>query len=300
MNQKTKRILLLILLLFGIIGSVVFLLFGPRTYTIPTPVAIQDGSYRIMTYNLRYSASDFEAWEARKNEIVNLIEDYQPDSIGMQEADWAWMDFLSHALDNYTYCGVGRDDGDIQGEFAPIFYLSDKFVLLENGTFWLSERPNEPSHGWDAQDRRICTYVVLENNETGEVFSHFNTHLDSVGQEARKKGAELILSKIEDMEYPVVLTGDLNVIEGSNVYQILENSVLSDSKHLADNTMSWGTMNYFTNLHLQFLSPIDYVFVHEVSIHVIRYEVLYQHRYDGKPLSDHYSVYADISFLIVD
>ncbi len=298
MKKKTKRILLLVLAISCVFISIILFLFVPRTYTIPTPAIIHEGSYRIMTYNLRYSASDLDAWEIRKHEIENLIEAYQPDSIGIQEADWGWMDFLPQALDNYTYYGIGRDDGKTQGEFAPIFYLSDKFVLLENGTFWLSERPDEPSHGWDAQDRRICTYVVLENIETGEVFAHFNTHLDHVGQEARKKGAELILSKIEDMVFPVVLTGDMNVLEGSNVYQILENSVLSDSKYLADNTMSWGTMNYFTNLHLQFLPPIDFIFVHETAINVTRYEVLYQHRYDGKPLSDHYPVYADINLLI--
>ena len=67
---------------------------------------------------------------------------------------------------------------------------------------------------------------------------------------------------------------------------------------MAEDTMSWGTMNYFTNFHIQFVPPIDFIFVQENNFKVSRYEVLYQHRIDNKPLSDHYPLYADIKFFV--
>ena len=302
MNKKLIKntkgfvgIITIFIVFFTIIGAGL-IVFVPRTYDIPDVPTIQDGSYRFMTYNLRYSASDYDEWYERRDEIVSLIENYEPDSIGMQEADWGWMDFLPSELDNYSYVGVGRDDGESEGEFAPIFYLTEKFNLLENGTFWLSDTPDEPSYGWDAVCRRICTYAILENRDTGEVFAHFNTHLDHEGEIAREKGAELIINKTMEMEYPVILTGDMNFLEGTKVYDIIEKSNLSDTKFLTDITMAWGTMNYFTNYHFRFIPPIDFIFVTDESIHVDRYEVLYQHRYNGKPLSDHFPVFSDISY----
>ena len=162
MTPRIKSIMLKIFAILILVLTIGLFLFTPRFYAVPKPVLPQAGSYRIMTYNLRYSASDYTAWENRRNAIIQLIFDYQPDSIGLQEADWGWMDFLPNALQNYSYYGVGRNDGDTQGEYAPIFYLSDKFILIDNDTFWLSETPEEPSYGWDANNRRICSYVVLK------------------------------------------------------------------------------------------------------------------------------------------
>ena len=92
----------------------------------------------------------------------------------------------------------------------------------------------------------------------------------------------------------------MNFFEGNEVYNNIEKSNLSDTKFLADDTMAWGTMNYFTNYHLRFIPPIDFIFATEELIHVNRYEVLYQHRYNGTPLSDHYPVISDISLIITD
>ena len=57
---------------------------------------------------------------------------------------------MLNALPQYSYIGVGRDDGKTKGEYAPIFYRKDKFKLLKSGNFWLSEDTSKPNKGWDA------------------------------------------------------------------------------------------------------------------------------------------------------
>jgi hypothetical protein len=59
--------------------------------------------------------------------------------------------------DKWQYIGVGRDDGDMNGEYSPIFYNTDIHDLISWRYFWLSETPDEPGRGWDAASVRICT-----------------------------------------------------------------------------------------------------------------------------------------------
>ena len=47
-------------------------------------------------------------------------------------------------LSDYRFIGVGRDDGKDAGEHCAIFYRSDRFKVLDQGDFWLSEHPENP------------------------------------------------------------------------------------------------------------------------------------------------------------
>jgi hypothetical protein len=46
---------------------------------------------------------------------------------------------MDSVMENYTYLGVGRNDGKLAGEFAPVFYDSTRVKLLSANTIWLSE-----------------------------------------------------------------------------------------------------------------------------------------------------------------
>jgi len=84
-----------------------------------------------------------------------------------------------------------------KGEFSAVFYNHDRFKKLDGGTFWLSDTPGACSFGWDAACRRICSWVKLEELESGEILHVFNTHFDHKGEVARRESAQLILDKIE-------------------------------------------------------------------------------------------------------
>lgn len=258
-------------------------------------IPIKEG-IRVVSYNIKYSTSDLADWDDRKLLIYEQILDYEPDSIGIQEADWNWMHgsgSLNEYLDEYDYIGVGRTDGLEAGEYAPIFYLKDKWTVVDSGTFWLSDTPWEPSIGWDAVDYRICTWAKLKNIETEEVYIHYNTHLDHVGEEARINAARLIEEVALNSYYPFVITGDFNVIQGSEVYdEMIDNGLIYDSKKVALDTMSHGTINWFLTLNFRLFPPIDFIFVSsDIQPTIYRVDNTYWH--NDKPVSDHYPVIID-------
>jgi len=253
---------------------------------------------RVMSYNLRYASSDTTAWALRRPVVVGAINDVKPDLLGVQEADELWMEALPGLLTDYAYVGVGRDDGVAAGEFSAIFYLKEKYEVFDSGTFWLSEIPDEPSFGWGANNRRICTYAYIMDRATGEVFVHFNTHLDHESEPARVNGTALILETINSSPYPVILTGDFNFPEGTATYQTITSSGLADTKHAAATTMDHGTINFFAPNSPDFGLVIDFIFAQEDAFDVSTYQVLTSYEFDDNgeriPASDHYPVVADL------
>ena len=135
---------------------------------------------RIMSFNVRDGEFD------REEIVPQVISDYYPDSVGLQECEGTWYLTLQTYLTDYEIIGVGRLTGlPLIGESTAIMYRNDKYKLVDSGTFWLSETPFIVSKGWDANYPRTCTLVVLENLETGKQYAHVNTHLDNGGSLAR-------------------------------------------------------------------------------------------------------------------
>lgn len=251
---------------------------------------------KVMSYNLRYGDESLDQEDSRQVNLLASIHHHRPDLLGVQEANEPWMEILPRELKDYAYVGVGRDDGVAAGERSAIFYLADKFEVIETGTFWLSETPEEPSFGWGATNRRVCTWAYLRNRFTGTVTAHFNTHLDHEVHEARVKGMAIILDRIAQSPHPVILTGDFNIIEGSELYETVEATKLSDTKHSAAESRPYSTMNWFIPDE-ETAWVIDYVFAEEGRFDVLRYEVDHTWRYDGKPVSDHYPVLAELALV---
>ena len=160
-------------------------------------------------------------WASRLPRIRTLLQKYRWDLLGLQEATVGQLNDLKRIslLDpesgtgDYDSVGVGRDDGREAGEFSCILYRRDRFTLLEGGTFWLSETPDEPgTRSWDSACNRVCSWGKFWDREAGRVFFFFNTHLDHVSAEARQNGMKLILERIRRIagDLPVILAGDFN------------------------------------------------------------------------------------------
>ena len=180
--------------------------------------------FRIATFNVRVPVDKSRNdWQARVPRIRTLLEKYRLDVIGVQELTPKQKAALLSPDTSYEAVGVGREP-DQGGEQCCIFYRTERFDCLENGTFWLSETPEVVgSRSWNSACRRICTWARLRDRRTGQIFLHFNTHLDHISEEARQKGAELILSQIEAMGQglPCFLTGDLNCRADSPAVQAI-------------------------------------------------------------------------------
>ena len=242
------------------------------------------------------------------------------DVFGAQEVKKPQLDDMLAALPEYRYVGVGRDDGKEKGEYSPVFYRKDKFKLLNSGTFWLSETPDQVSKGWDGQCRRVCSWAYLQRKSDKTRFYFLSTHLDHRGKVAKMEGAKLIVKFIEEhcKGENIIIVGDFNVTQTSAPYKVFaECGLLNDTYDVAKYRFApTGTFNAFDPRRYT-ESRIDHIFVSK-DITVSRYGVLTYHYFrnmkadeqdmgsaapkeikgenrDVKCLTDHYTVQSFIT-----
>lgn len=255
------------------------------------------------TFNIRYDNPDDQEnnWKFRKDRVATFIQQEKLDIVGMQEVLHNQLEDLKTRLPEYAEVGIGREDGKQKGEYAPIFYRKDRFKLLDSNTFWLSQYPDSVGFiGWDGACTRIATWAKLEDKSTGKIFLAVNTHMDHVGVEARRKGALLIIKRIQDIvgNRPAVLTGDFNVNDKSEAYQTLTTNdfVLKDAYKTADvkEGVSY-TFHDFEKVPMNEREKIDFIFV-TPQIKVTRSWIPKENP-DGKGvLSDHNPQLATLQF----
>lgn len=251
----------------------------------------------IITYNIRYNTpSDKEnAWPNRRAEVMNLLKLHKADIFSVQEALYDQIMDLKDGMPGFDYVGVGRDDGNINGEFSAIYYNSNRYALIENGTFWLSETPKVPSKSWDAALNRICTWARLKEKETRKTFYIFNTHFDHKGVKARKESALLILKKIDEISVrkdPVILTGDFNLTPEEKPLVLIRQK-LKDARQISK-TVPQGPVGTFNNFDFEskLENRIDYIFVNKL-VDVKKYSVLTDSKDNHYP-SDHLPVLVEV------
>jgi endonuclease/exonuclease/phosphatase family metal-dependent hydrolase len=225
---------------------------------------------------------------------VQYFKRIKPTIMGIQEGLHHQVDFLNANLEDYTYIGVGRDDGLTKGEYCAIFYSTQRVNLLESGTFWLSETPTLVSIGWDAALERICTYGLFEDTSTKQRFWVFNTHFDHKGALAREQSAILIISKIREInreQFPVVLMGDFNATADKPPIAIF-NGHMDDGLAISKTppTGPIGTFNSFRNETEN--RRIDYIFTSKFTVNSYSHEDIRtsQNRY----LSDHLPILISV------
>jgi endonuclease/exonuclease/phosphatase family metal-dependent hydrolase len=281
------------------------------------------------SYNIRLKVSSDSVkgnvWGKRCQVMCDQLNFMSPDIFGTQEVLRVQLLDMLDRLDGYDYIGVGRDDGNTGGEYAAIFYKTDRLRLLDYGNFWLNETPDRPGLGWDAACIRICTWgkFASQTATDDEAFYFFNLHMDHVGVVARREAAKLIVSKVREIAQgaPVIVTGDFNVDQNDEIYSIFTQSSLLKDSYLASRIRfaENGTFNSFdTDLYTD--SRIDHIFV-SPSINVDAYGILTNSywtpdndsselmkghdapqeidfsRYVRRQPSDHYPVFVRINFL---
>lgn len=265
---------------------------------------------RVSSYNIRRSElsedpiEGEELWPVRRPGMAAQL-NYE--TAGRDNALMCFQEVVVEQLrdidtdlgDEWTYVGVGRDDGVEAGEFAPIFYRPSTWELAENRTYWLSETPDVVgSVGWDAMYARIVNVAKFKHIETGASFVHMCTHFDHIGQVARENSAELIVSLTKEWsdhnKVPVFLGGDLNVKPDNPAYLILA-SKLHDVKDVVPKKHHHANVLTYTGFDGKKPgSEIDHIFVRDpehlkwVSLAVL------DNRFDnGIYLSDHRPVVVD-------
>ena len=201
--------------------------FGGVSVEHPCPAQEVLSPVKVMSFNIRFgTANDGDNhWLKRRDLVVETIQISAPDLLGVQESLKFQHEFIGERVPGYTFVGRGREKEPEAGEFCGIFFRNDRFELVEDGHFWLSENPDEPgSRSWDSSLPRMVSWVRLKDRSSGNrelVFA--NTHFDHRGPLAREKSAMVIQRQLLDRHegLPIVLCGDFNTGEGTAPYKAL-------------------------------------------------------------------------------
>ena len=257
----------------------------------------RDYDLKVMSYNIRMgTAKDgTNSWEYRYPATAMMIQDQKPDVFGVQEAFDFQIRFIEDNFTDYDCVGVGRDNGKSEGEHMSIFWNKKTIKMIKWGTFWLSETPEKPSKGWDAACKRIATWALMKDKNTGKMFYFVNTHLDHRGSEARRQGLNLIVSRIDEINqkgYPMVLTGDFNMKPDDAALTGLEQRMQSARK-IAPKTDNHATLNLWGKGKADMV--IDYIYVSGFSA-CPEYHTITEKYGAWKYVSDHYPIYAKLIF----
>lgn len=248
----------------------------------------------------------------------------------LQEALYSQLTGIMDELGpSWTFIGVGRDDGRKAGEFSPIIYQSAVWKVVRWTTRWLNENGETGRKGWDAACTRIVTIGTFEHVTTGARIVLLNTHLDHIGEVARKESAKLIIQVSEEWiqkehemlqekectrdgyvvvsgpsafpTIPVFLTGDFNSPPDDDAYKIITapDSNWLDIQENIPNQERYGNRLTFTGFqpekHMELMKRIDFVFAKNTKGAIFKsYGVMANRFDDGIFLSDHRAVVVDV------
>ena len=251
-------------------------------------------SLKIMSFNIAVSGTFSDSWRKRRGGCVEMIHTERPDILGVQEARKGQLNYIDFYAKGYRRVGVGRDNGGHKGEHCAVYYDTERFSLLRNGDFWLSETPDVPSRGWDAAKKRVVTWVCLRDRFTGHNLYVFNTHLDYKGAVAQEESVRLLLERMNGIvpeDAIAIVSGDLNVQSDNEVLDPLKEIMVcarseaaESDEHLSFN--AWGKDRGQAN--------IDFIFVRHAT--PVRFKTHTGDYGSGRLISDHYPISAELVY----
>ncbi len=287
---------------------------------------LEDYTLKVMSFNIQTENGTQVNFDLRAELFRDLLDQLQPDSIGMQEVTTGWIYRLNNFAFNDSYAGVG-DARSPGGEASSIYYRKDKFDLVDSGTFWLSDTPDKVGSAFpNANYPRICTWARLKDKATGFEYIHLNTHLDhngnnngTDGRAIRTAQVRVILEFIQTLpDLPMVMTGDFNqgtTSSAGNMYAMFKNILgvssfkndageeimgnFSDARTDAADTVSpdaWASMTSSWQEGEKYnpaKKPIDYVFYTAEDFDAMVYRNIHYHR-DRIYMSDHLPQYCEL------
>ncbi len=257
---------------------------------------------KVVTLNIRFDnqGDSLNAWPNRADYVAEFLNREQPDIIGLQEVLWHQYEYLTEEMKGYGSVAAGRDDGQMNGEMCPLFYRSDRYEMIESGTFWLSETPDMPgSKGPGAALPRIVTWAHIKEKSSGRKMHFFNTHFSHISDSARRMSAMILSGAVRNIagEGFYIVAGDFNLLPDSRAYEVLTGEgtlwhVLYDSYNLSDSLPQGPEYTYNGFSDKPGAGRIDYIFV-PAATKVLSHTTVVAKRGDLF-ISDHWPVVVKI------
>ena len=259
--------------------------------------------YDINSFNIRYE-NYFEislnnSWPARKTTVLNTIYKYLPDVIGFQELRLNQKIFVEKNLPLYQYIGRPRSP-DFTDESNGILFNKQKFLLMDSGTFWLTETPDIVSKYESVYHYRICTWIKVYSYKFKDIIYFFNTHLEDGHLFITFLQEVNLLKRIKEItknEGNVFVFGDFNGNDNSVwIQDVFKEGYNSFSDYFQDFR---NTYHNFSGIYNNPKWKVDHLFYQNfgnTNKHFVPlfYDVLTK-KVNGKFPSDHFPLYAQFN-----
>ncbi len=259
--------------------------------------------YDINSFNIRYEnyyeISLNNSWTERKATVMNTIFKYLPDVIGFQELRLNQKLFVEKNLPLYQYIGRPRSP-DFTDESNGILFNKQKFLLMDSGTFWLTETPNKVSKYESVYHYRICTWIKVYSYKFKDVIYFFNTHLEDGHLFITFLQEVNLLKRIKEItknEGNVFVFGDFNGNDNSVwIQDVFKEGYKSFSDYFQDFR---NTYHNFSGIYNNPKWKVDHLFYQNLgnsNKHFVPlfYDVLTK-KENGKFPSDHFPLYAQFN-----
>ena len=245
----------------------------------------------VMTFNLLRDLRDDPKWiwEKRQHLIAEIIRDYRPDLIGIQESIDPMLDPLMPTLPEYTLikmpCEPKLRQETYGGEFI---YRTGRFDILDAQLYFFP--PAEPvagqfQEGTKPTVRRGGTLVTLRDKESGKTVCAFSSHVEHSSPPINLASCEMLKKRLLALppDALIFVMGDFNITRGTPSWKALTagERALNDPKTLALQKCISGNVN----------DGIDWLCFYPPDLPALFYAVI---RYaDGDiQASDHDAVFA--------
>lgn len=214
---------------------------------------------------LSINAANFDGgllpWQNAADSFSQSLIASQADLLAVQAVPNELFSYLSDCMSE-SYNSLREQDS--AGNNA-VFYKKERFILLEQGSFFLSDTPSKRSRFVGASEDRICAWSAFEEKVSGIRFFHMNAAPER-SNSVLLKCIPLILSAGAKYDVPTILTGDFACFKGSYAYKALTSAVFKD----AGDTFGSGAqsitdraVSYFKNL--KSVQGSEYIFINHLA-----------------------------------
>ena len=281
--------------LFALVLALVLMLSAVPclAQTTDDPALAEGADVRIMSFNLMNPDWSKVPVTDRTQKVVDTLLYYQPDVVGIQEANAKWQKALKPVL---TETGL-YNPACRQSNAAGFKYNMSAFMYNVATVQLVEEAVLDLDPG---SDIRVLAVAVFEKLSDGTRFVVANTHpASSTETENYNRNCEdiMTLGKEQMEKYaglPFIFTGDYNTNETSEMYTtLMENLGVKDAKYEADvlvrdhvTYIAWGEEFDAANPYY-----IDHIFVN-ANTDVKLFNVVVD--FDMRSVTDHFPIYADI------
>ncbi|MBO5048731.1 MAG: endonuclease/exonuclease/phosphatase family protein [Clostridia bacterium] len=252
---------------------------------------------KIVTFNSRnvwmWSKEGINCFIFRAGLIYEKVNKEKPDVIAFQEILQKNLDLLKKLFPEYEFYGQFRNE-DYTGEGLYTAVRKDAWDVIGYETFWISPTPYVSGSRFEDQSEcpRICVVTQIRHKETGKMLRLYNIHLDHISDAARIEGIKCVMAKVKEfnakLPLPSMIMGDYNALPDSETIRFCnehQDPVIKDTT--ADLTITYH--GYGTDSQ-----KIDYIYVTEDMADAVLETNIWDTKYNGIYLSDHYPVCADV------